>query len=109
MVRAIRMSSGVSWRMRLRYWRWRLTGYIATNELPSFRFRRATGNWPWELTPEPDVERGGAMKVQVWHDEIQRFERTGRLDEGPCWCDDCVAAELAAEPDGFGSTPEGDT
>lgn len=29
--------------------------------------------------------------IQVWHDEMQRFERTGRLDQGPCWCDDCIA------------------
>lgn len=36
------------------------------------------------------------MGVQVWHDEAQRFERTGRLDQGPCWCSECVAAELAA-------------
>lgn len=37
------------------------------------------------------------MKLQVWHDESERFERTGRLDEGPCWCADCIAADLDPE------------
>jgi hypothetical protein len=37
------------------------------------------------------------VRVQVWHDEMQRFERTGRLDQGPCWCDECVANELEDE------------
>lgn len=37
------------------------------------------------------------MKVQVWHDEMERYERTGRLDEGPCWCPECVAGEAAAD------------
>lgn len=37
------------------------------------------------------------MKVQIWHDEAQRFELTGRLDEGPCWCEECVSKELAAQ------------
>lgn len=32
-----------------------------------------------------DKQRGKST-VQVWHDEMQRFEATGRLDEGPCWC-----------------------
>lgn len=32
--------------------------------------------------------------LQVWHDEYQRFQQTGRLDEGPCWCEDCIAADL---------------
>lgn len=34
------------------------------------------------------------MKVQIWHDEAARWEKTGRLDQGPCWCDDCIAEEL---------------
>ncbi len=46
-----------------------------------------------------------AERLIEWHDEGQRFERTGRLDEGPCWCDDCVAAELASNPDVEGSEP----
>jgi hypothetical protein len=36
----------------------------------------------------------GFENVRVWHDEMQRYERTGRLDEGPCWCAECVAMEL---------------
>lgn len=32
----------------------------------------------------------------VWHDEVDRYVRTGRLDEGPCWCDTCIDAVLAA-------------
>lgn len=36
----------------------------------------------------------GASVVQVWHDEAQRYEATGRLDEGPCWCQECVQTEL---------------
>jgi len=35
------------------------------------------------------------MTIQVWHDEAQRWERTGRLDQGPCWCPECIAAEVA--------------
>lgn len=31
------------------------------------------------------------MTVEVWHDEGQRFAATGRLDEGPCCCPDCIA------------------
>ena len=34
------------------------------------------------------------MKIQIWHDEMKRWLRTGRLDEGPCWCEDCIAIEL---------------
>lgn len=34
------------------------------------------------------------MEIRIWHDEAQRWEQTGRLDEGPCWCADCIAAEL---------------
>lgn len=37
---------------------------------------------------------GSSVKVRVWHDEVQRLERTGRLDEGPCWCAECIAAEI---------------
>lgn len=37
------------------------------------------------------------MKIQVWHDEMQRYEATGRLDQGPCWCSECIAAELKQE------------
>ena len=33
------------------------------------------------------------MSTQVWHDEHERLERTGRLDQGPCWCADCIAKE----------------
>lgn len=40
------------------------------------------------------------MKIRVWHDEMQRYEATGRLDEGPCWCPDCIAAEMSAVPKG---------
>jgi hypothetical protein len=36
------------------------------------------------------------MTVQVWHDEMERWERTGRLDQGPCWCADCLATEARA-------------
>lgn len=32
-------------------------------------------------------------EVMVWHDEIVRWERTGRLDQGPCWCADCIKGE----------------
>jgi hypothetical protein len=34
--------------------------------------------------------------MKVWHDEAQRLERTGHLDQGPCWCAECVAGEIAA-------------
>lgn len=34
------------------------------------------------------------MSERVWHDEAERLERTGRLDQGPCWCDDCIAKEI---------------
>ena len=37
----------------------------------------------------------GRGEVQTWHDEVQRWEQTGRLDQGPCWCDDCMSKELA--------------
>lgn len=40
------------------------------------------------------------MKVQVWHDESERWERTGRLDQGPCWCDECVKPDLHADGSG---------
>lgn len=40
--------------MRLRYWRWRLTGHLATNERLAFEYHRATGRWPWEPAPKPD-------------------------------------------------------
>lgn len=26
------------------------------------------------------------MKTQVWHSGMQRYEATGRVDQGPCWC-----------------------
>lgn len=42
----------------------------------------------WGLTVNDIGEITGHM--QVWHDEIQRWERTGRLDQGPCWCAECV-------------------
>ena len=32
--------------------------------------------------------------IGVWHDEMERYERTGRLDQGPCWCAECIAAEI---------------
>lgn len=35
--------------------------------------------------------------MTVWHDEMERWERTGHLDEGPCWCPQC----LPAPPDAF--------
>ena len=43
------------------------------------------------------------MSFQVWHDEVQRWERTGRLDQGPCWCGECLAAELE-EAEKIGAT-----
>lgn len=46
------------------------------------------------------------MAIQVWHDEVQRLERTGRLDQGPCWCPECVEAELAAANE-EGASPSG--
>ena len=36
----------------------------------------------------------GPEQVQVWHDEAARLEQTGRLDQGPCWCADCIGKEL---------------
>lgn len=36
-------------------------------------------------------------EVMFWHDEIVRWERNGRLDQGPCWCVDCVEEELALD------------
>lgn len=33
--------------------------------------------------------------IDVWHDETERWQRTGHLDQGPCWCADCVRDELA--------------
>jgi hypothetical protein len=33
------------------------------------------------------------MDLQVWHDESARFQKTGRLDQGPCWCPDCLDGE----------------
>lgn len=33
-------------------------------------------------------------EVRVWHDEAERWAQTGRLDQGPCWCAECVAKEL---------------
>lgn len=32
--------------------------------------------------------------VQTWHDETARWEKTGQLDQGPCWCTDCLLVEL---------------
>lgn len=29
--------------------------------------------------------------LEVWHDEVARWEQTGRLDRGPCECPDCTA------------------
>jgi hypothetical protein len=37
------------------------------------------------------------MTIQIWHDEIARFLRTGSLDQGPCWCPDCLGAEARGE------------
>jgi hypothetical protein len=34
---------------------------------------------------------------QVWHDEMARWEKTGHLDQGPCWCSDCLEVEVAGE------------
>lgn len=31
--------------------------------------------------------------VRIWHDEIIRWEKTGRLDQGPCWCINCIEGE----------------
>ena len=28
--------------------------------------------------------------IQTWHDETERWARTGRLDQGPCWCSECL-------------------
>lgn len=39
----------------------------------------------------------GFSEFRVWHDEAQRWQATGRLDEGPCWCADCIALELGAD------------
>ena len=33
----------------------------------------------------------------IWHDEQERWIRTGRLDQGPCWCDDCLPFVAADE------------
>lgn len=41
----------------------------------------------------------GVRIGQVWHDEMNRYETTGRLDEGPCWCEDCIAQELELKND----------
>lgn len=30
-----------------------------------------------------------AATFHPWHDEADRFERTGRLDAGPCLCAEC--------------------
>ena len=32
--------------------------------------------------------------LPVWHDETDRYRRTGRLDQGPCWCPECVEPDL---------------
>lgn len=45
-----------------------------------------------EAAPERAIR--GFAAAQVWHDEAQRYEATGRLDEGPCWCQECVQTEL---------------
>lgn len=37
------------------------------------------------------------MGMPIWHDEAQRFERTGQPDQGPCWCPECIEAESAAK------------
>lgn len=36
------------------------------------------------------------MRVHVWHDEMERWELTGRLDQGPCWCPECLEPDLSA-------------
>ncbi|TDX78704.1 uncharacterized protein DUF4031 [Rathayibacter sp. PhB151] len=41
----------------------------------------------------PATEQLGASITGVWHDEAERFKQTGRLDQGPCWCSDCIAKE----------------
>lgn len=38
--------------------------------------------------------------VQIWHDEHERWERTGHLDQGPCWCAECMKTELGDEDEG---------
>ena len=43
-----------------------------------------------ELQPSFDA----LARLAAWHDEMQRFEQTGRLYQGPCWCSSCAAAEL---------------
>lgn len=43
----------------------------------------------------------GVMDVQVWHDEMVRWEATGHLDQGPCWCEDCLKDELSGEDGGI--------
>jgi len=50
--------------------------------------------------------REAIVKVQIWHDEMERFERTGRLDEGPCWCADCINPALTFDDDDADPTPK---
>lgn len=40
-----------------------------------------------------DDLRADVERVHVWHDEHLRYERTGRLDQGPCWCPDCLRTD----------------
>ena len=47
---------------------------------------------------QQDAEGGGGRvsgfdAVRVWHDEGARLQRTGRLDQGPCWCAACVGVD----------------
>lgn len=72
-------------------------------EMPA-RFRRCGGRShdstvPGTFSPrerERNRKEGVLIRMQAWHDEGKRFERTGRLDQGPCWCPESVAADLAA-------------
>ena len=46
-----------------------------------------------------DMAQAGALHPEffavspVWHDEPERWERTGRLDEGPCQCSRCLSSQ----------------
>ncbi|PPF18279.1 hypothetical protein C5B92_07125 [Rathayibacter sp. AY1A4] len=57
-------------------------------------FHIAAGD-PRTLEPAtvPDEVEELATSWQEWHDEAARFASTGALDEGPCWCPDCIGPE----------------
>lgn len=55
--------------------------------------------WDW-LTKDDGTDKypttdeiSPAMSAPVWHDEVERWRTTGRLDQGPCWCHDCLSCE----------------